>query len=125
LTIQSQIQQIGTLNAELDMVRSNLQQAMNTCAERQRKIEQMQMTIDERDNNIQNLEGLRREDENLRKKLHNTIQELKGNIRVFCRVRPLLGAEIEENKNSSFAYEFPANNDKMIEIYGGQVFIVI
>ena len=24
-------------------------------------------------------------------------QELKGNIRVFCRIRPLLGAEIEKH----------------------------
>jgi len=29
----------------------------------------------------------------LRRKLHNLVQELKGNIRVYCRVRPLLGAE--------------------------------
>ena len=30
-----------------------------------------------------------------RRKRHNTIQESKGNIRVFCRIRPLLGEEKE------------------------------
>ena len=30
-----------------------------------------------------------------RRRLHNQVQELKGNIRVFCRMRPLLGEEKE------------------------------
>ena len=30
------------------------------------------------------------------RKLHNTIQELKGNIRVFCRVRPLLPSDSDD-----------------------------
>ena len=30
----------------------------------------------------------------VRRKLHNMVQELKGNIRVFCRVRPLLPSDI-------------------------------
>jgi kinesin family protein C1 len=32
--------------------------------------------------------------EGVRRKLHNTIQELKGNIRVFCRVRPMLASDV-------------------------------
>ncbi len=34
------------------------------------------------------IEGELREAESLRRKLHNEVQELRGNIRVFCRVRP-------------------------------------
>jgi len=37
-----------------------------------------------------------RVEETLRRKLHNQVQELKGNIRVFCRVRPTLDAEADE-----------------------------
>ncbi|KZV98777.1 kinesin-domain-containing protein [Exidia glandulosa HHB12029] len=33
------------------------------------------------------------EAETLRRKLHNMVQELKGNIRVFCRVRPALPSD--------------------------------
>jgi len=39
---------------------------------------------------IAELEAKARSDEQMRRQLHNTIQELKGNIRVFCRVRPSL-----------------------------------
>ena len=31
--------------------------------------------------------------ESERRRLHNEVQELKGGIRVFCRIRPLLGKE--------------------------------
>ncbi|KAL8948163.1 MAG: hypothetical protein Q9222_005628 [Ikaeria aurantiellina] len=34
-----------------------------------------------------------RTEETLRRKLHNQVQELKGNIRVFCRVRPSLESD--------------------------------
>ncbi|RPB22291.1 kinesin-domain-containing protein [Terfezia boudieri ATCC MYA-4762] len=37
-----------------------------------------------------------RAEESLRRKLHNQVQELKGNIRVFCRVRPAHDHEIDK-----------------------------
>lgn len=43
---------------------------------------------------VAELEGKVQTGETLRRKLHNSVQELKGNIRVFCRVRPLLPAEL-------------------------------
>lgn len=41
---------------------------------------------------LQSIEDLKRnlrEHEELRRQLHNDVQDLKGNIRVFCRVRPI------------------------------------
>ena len=40
------------------------------------------------------LEQEAREAEMVRRRLHNMVQELKGNIRVFCRVRPALPHEL-------------------------------
>ena len=50
-----------------------------------------------------------------RRLLHETIQQLKGNIRVFARVRPLLPAELEENHTADHI-TFDSNMDKGIEI---------
>ncbi|KAJ7387878.1 Kinesin-like protein kifc1 [Desmophyllum pertusum] len=44
-----------------------------------------------------------RSEETIRRDLHNTIQELKGNIRVFCRVRPMLTAE-ESQRSCAFSF---------------------
>ncbi|KAL9058948.1 MAG: hypothetical protein Q9162_001506 [Coniocarpon cinnabarinum] len=51
----------------------------------------MQEAIATRDEAMRKL----RAEETLRRKLHNQVQELKGNIRVFCRVRPSLKNEEE------------------------------
>lgn len=57
-----------------------------------------------------------RAEETLRRKLHNQVQELKGNIRVFCRVRPTLPAEA----NGGAEMKFPDTDKegKEIEIIG-------
>lgn len=44
-------------------------------------------------NETENIKEKLRKEETLRRKLHNQVQELKGNIRVFCRVRPSLNSE--------------------------------
>ncbi|KLJ08790.1 kinesin family member C1 [Blastomyces silverae] len=54
-----------------------------------------------------------RKEETLRRKLHNQVQELKGNIRVFCRVRPLLDSEPVED---SARIEFPDSEADSKEI---------
>uniref|UniRef100_A0A8D3D733 Kinesin-like protein n=1 Tax=Scophthalmus maximus TaxID=52904 RepID=A0A8D3D733_SCOMX len=45
-----------------------------------------------------------------RRRLHNTIQELKGNIRVFCRVRPLVDGGLSKH------LQLPASDNKMITL---------
>ncbi|KAL4803468.1 P-loop containing nucleoside triphosphate hydrolase protein [Aspergillus unguis] len=61
-------------------------------------------------------EKLRRE-ETLRRKLHNQVQELKGNIRVFCRVRPTLPNEGVSN-GAQFTYPDETEDSKEINIVG-------
>eukprot|EP00697_Spironema_sp_BW2_P012368 gnl/Spiro4/28598_TR14144_c0_g1_i1.p1 gnl/Spiro4/28598_TR14144_c0_g1~~gnl/Spiro4/28598_TR14144_c0_g1_i1.p1 ORF type:complete len:799 (-),score=282.82 gnl/Spiro4/28598_TR14144_c0_g1_i1:54-2450(-) len=50
----------------------------------------------------------------LRKKYFNQVQELKGNIRVFCRVRPLIPLELA--RNATDITSFPCK--KNIEVMG-------
>uniref|UniRef100_A0A674IIV2 Kinesin-like protein n=1 Tax=Terrapene triunguis TaxID=2587831 RepID=A0A674IIV2_9SAUR len=48
-----------------------------------------------------------------RRRLHNLVQELKGNIRVFCRVRPLLAWEKERQKGLEHLH-FPLQDNKAL-----------
>ncbi|KAL2674987.1 P-loop containing nucleoside triphosphate hydrolase protein [Phyllosticta citricarpa] len=57
-----------------------------------------------------------RAEETLRRKLHNQVQELKGNIRVFCRVRP--PAEIEATETAEINYPDAGKDSKEVVIQG-------
>lgn len=55
-----------------------------------------------------------RKEETLRRKLHNQVQELKGNIRVYCRVRPSIEAEAP----ARISFPDATADSKEIEVLG-------
>ena len=46
------------------------------------------------------------EGDEVRRKMHNTILELKGNVRVFCRVRPSSESEAVEGNGKCLDYPY-------------------
>ena len=60
-----------------------------------------------------------RTEETLRRKLHNQVQELKGNIRVFCRVRPSLESD-PVDASARIAYPDNETDSKEVEIMGAE-----
>ena len=97
------------LQAKVDYLESDSKSQSEAYAEMERR---MSEAIEEaRDAS----EKLRRE-ETLRRKLHNQVQELKGNIRVFCRVRPALELDAaSEHAEMSFP---DTDDSREIEIKG-------
>uniref|UniRef100_M4BH36 Kinesin motor domain-containing protein n=1 Tax=Hyaloperonospora arabidopsidis (strain Emoy2) TaxID=559515 RepID=M4BH36_HYAAE len=53
--------------------------------------------------------------ESVRRSLHNKVMELKGNIRVFCRVRPVLRHELARSKGEEI-FAFPDYHTKRRQI---------
>merc|ERR1719316_2367914 len=59
----------------------------------QEKVAQVMESLQEKEDRIKDMAEERR-------KLHNQVQELKGNIRVYCRVRPLKKIEEKDEPES-------------------------
>lgn len=56
-------------------------------------------------------------EETLRRKLHNQVQELKGNIRVFCRLRPSLESD-PADATARITFPDDGSDSKEIEVMG-------
>ena len=65
-----------------------------------------------------------RKEEMLRRKLNATVLELRGNIRVFTRIRPLLGAELDEGAAKVEYPDAPADGEELLEGEGGKELVV-
>lgn len=89
-TCSSQREQIHILQHQIAAATEKLKMSDLSAVETRTEFEEKKRAIRELQDRLADAEFQLVEGEKLRKKLHNTILELKGNIRVFCRVRPLL-----------------------------------
>ncbi|KAF2225135.1 kinesin-like protein [Elsinoe ampelina] len=83
------------LKAKIDFLESDNQAQSQAFADLHQKMQDALDTAAEAQSKL-------RAEESLRRKLHNQVQELKGNIRVFCRVRPALENDVEDKARIGF-----------------------
>lgn len=88
------------LNDQIEVLRQNLSKKDAEMAAKDVGISKMKSYVDVTEQRMQSMLAEIGRFESIRRKMHNAIQQLKGNIRVFCRVRPpmqkhLLAAELD------------------------------
>ncbi|XLT87834.1 hypothetical protein HN873_009587 [Arachis hypogaea] len=109
-TCSSQRERIFTLEQHLATEREKLKMADMSVSETRTVFEDQKRIIRELQDKLADKESQIVEGEKLRKKLHNTILELKGNIRVFCRVRPLLP---DDGTGTDMVVSYPTSTESL------------
>ncbi|KAL1809078.1 hypothetical protein ACET3Z_026068 [Daucus carota] len=104
----TQIEQIRLLEQQLAAANEKLKITDLSTSEIRIEFDKKNQVVSELQQRLREAELQIADGEKLRKKLHNTILELKGNIRVFCRVRPLLP---DDSHATDPAVSFPTSGE--------------
>nr|AEV41045.1 putative kinesin motor domain-containing protein [Oryza minuta] len=108
-------------NAEVDTLQNSLKELdelREFKADVDRKNQQTAEILKRQGAQLIELENLYKQEQVLRKRYYNTIEDMKGKIRVFCRLRPLNDKELtEKDKNivcspDEFTVAHPWKDDK-------------
>ena len=105
-----------TQEATTRALRTKLENLETMTANRDARIKELESTLAEAVTARDEIQEKLRAEETIRRKLHNQIQELKGNIRVFCRVRPALPHETAEGGGKLAEIKYPDTNGEGREI---------
>ncbi len=94
---KAQAETVSALQDQLTMMKEQRGAAEAQCDALSEENRSLKAKIAELEVLLPEMEYRLRDSESIRRRLHNTVLELKGNVRVFCRVRPLSDSEKEES----------------------------
>ncbi|XP_074654026.1 carboxy-terminal kinesin 2-like isoform X1 [Tubulanus polymorphus] len=106
--------QLEELNNNCTQIKLEKQQVSELFESTRKNLEDMTSSDKQKAETIEKQKIQILEHETNRRKLHNTIQELRGNIRVFCRVRPLIGEELKITDGVISHMNFPDQEDNKV-----------
>ncbi|XP_055499155.1 carboxy-terminal kinesin 2-like [Leucoraja erinacea] len=112
--------QISSLTTEVKELSAAMEDNKSTLVYTQQQLDQKTAFADEKEKladsleeQLQHMEQALTNTEQERRRLHNDVQELKGNIRVICRVRPFLDGE---RHNDMMHIQFLPSDEKVITL---------
>ncbi|KAL0248070.1 hypothetical protein GEMRC1_003307 [Eukaryota sp. GEM-RC1] len=124
--LSSNRQEMDELSATLQAARDEIARCedqisleKSSTESREAEIARLQQALSQAEHQISEHQSKLRSEEIKRRDLHNTILELKGNIRVFVRVRPTLEKEKEDADNECIV-SYPENSDSKQLVVTGE-----